>query len=344
MATDNEEVQRLAAGMTAKERQAFYDALFLAEASPTLFNAVDGGLMTLEAAVRKVRGHLLGLIEASPRKSGRPRDTAIRDALRQIVGTAQPCTVRQGFYQATVRGVVPKTEAGYDKVGRLLVEMRLEGSLPWEWIADNTRWMRKPTTHGSLQDAASWWAAGYRRDLVPALGRVEVWLEKDALAGVIYPVTAEWDVPLMVTRGYSSLSFLHTAAESWQTGADSDEPVTVYYLGDHDPSGRDIDRNIEKRLREFAPDTDLTFARIAVTEEQIAEWSLPGRPTKRTDTRARDWQGDSVELDAIPPDRLRDLVQANIEYHVDTEQLERIRTVEAAERESIRGFAEALRP
>jgi len=279
--------------------------------------------------------------EASPKKSGRPRDAITRLALSEIVENVKPCTVRQAFYQATVRGVVPKTEAGYDKVGRLLVEMRLDGSLPWEWIADNTRWMRKPRTYGSLEDAATWWAAGYRRDLVPALGRVEVWLEKDALAGVIYPVTEEWDVPLMVTRGYSSLSFLHNAAESWRMDwRDAlDQPVTVYYLGDHDPSGRDIDRNIERRLREFAPDTRLRFERIAVTEEQITEWNLPGRPTKRTDSRSHSWVGDSVELDAIPPDRLRDLVRQRIDSHVNPYTLERIHAAEAVERESIRAFA-----
>ena len=277
------------------------------------------------------------IFKASPRKSGRPRDDATRLVLWSIVDAVRPCTVRQAFYQATVRGVVPKTEAGYDKVGRLLVEMRLDHSLPWEWIADNTRWMRKPITYGSLGDAAQWWAAGYRRELVPALGRVEVWLEKDALAGVIYPVTKEWDVPLMVTRGYASLSFLHSAAESW------DEAVTIYYLGDHDPSGRDIDRNVEERLREFAPDIDLTFERIAVTEEQIARWNLPSRPTKRTDTRSRDWVGDSIELDAILPDRLRDLVRTNIESHVDEDQLDRIRVAEAAERESLRDFARGFK-
>ncbi|HVC41840.1 MAG TPA: hypothetical protein VND54_07685 [Candidatus Saccharimonadales bacterium] len=282
--------------------------------------------------------------KASPKKSGRPRDAITRLALLEIVESVSPCTVRQAFYQATVRDVVPKTEAGYDKVGRLLVEMRLDGSLPWEWITDNMRWMRKPRTYGSLEDAATWWAAGYRRDLVPALGRVEIWLEKDALAGVIYPVTEEWDVPLMVTRGYSSLSFLHTAAESWRMDwrnedAEPEDPVTVYYLGDHDPSGRDIDRNIERRLREFAPDTRLRFKRIAVTEEQITEWSLPGRPTKRSDTRSHSWVGDSVELDAIPPDRLRDLVRRRLEAHVNPDTLARIRSAEAAERESIRDFA-----
>ena len=179
--------------------------------------------------------------------------------------------------------MIPKTEAGYDKVGRLLVQMRREGSLPWAWIVDSTRWAREAMTYDGLEDAVTWWAAGYRRTLVPALGRVEVWLEKDALAGVIDPVTREWDVPLMSVHGYSSVSFTHTAAETWQTGEHCDEPVTVYYLGDHDPSGRDIDRVLERDLRQFAPNTALTFTRIAVTEDQIAEWQLPGRPTKQSE-------------------------------------------------------------
>lgn len=282
-----------------------------------------------------------GVIEASPRKFGRPRDEAARDALFAIVADAAPCTVRQAFYLAMVRGVVAKTEAGYDKVGRLLKSMRLDGELPWSWIDDNTRWQRKPTTYGGLDDAAVAWAAGYRRTLIPALGLIEIWLEKDALAGVVYPVTAEWDVPLMVSRGYSSLSFLHDAAEAWQSG---DDPVFVYYLGDHDPSGRDIDRNIESRLREFAPGIDLDFRRIAVTERQIAEWNLPGRPTKKSDSREAKWGGgDSVELDAIPPDTLRTLVRAAIEAHVDPETHARILAVEAAERGSIRAFGTALR-
>ena len=105
-----------------------------------------------------------------------------------------------------------------------------------------------------------WWFA-VPRVLSPAVwdeqnAYVEIWLEKDALAGVLVDVTQKWDVPLMVTRGFASLSYLHEAAE---TIRDQNKPTYLYYFGDHDPSGVDIPRQVERRLREFAPDSDITF-------------------------------------------------------------------------------------
>jgi hypothetical protein len=87
---------------------------------------------------------------------------------------------------------------------------------------------------------------------------VEIWLEKDALSGVIYPVTAEYDVPLMVARGYASLSFLHSAAEYIDS---LDVPTFIYHLGDYDPSGVNAGEKIEETLRELAPKADITFKR-----------------------------------------------------------------------------------
>ena len=111
-------------------------------------------------------------------------------------------TVRQVFYRLVSSGVIPKTEASYKNiVVRLLGIMRREGDLPFRWIADNTRWMRKPSTYSSLEHALDNTIATYRRALWDQQDSyVEIWLEKDALAGVLYDVTAEWDVPLMVTR------------------------------------------------------------------------------------------------------------------------------------------------
>ena len=111
-------------------------------------------------------------------------------------------------------------------------------------------------------------AAAYRRDLwARSETAVEIWCEKDALAGLIYAVTEEWDVPLMVTRGYPSLSFLYSAAEAYRA---EDRPIFLYYLGDFDPSGVDIPRQVEARLRRLAPEVPLTFRSVAVTEAQIA--------------------------------------------------------------------------
>jgi hypothetical protein len=119
----------------------------------------------------------------------------------------------------------------------------------------------------------------------------------------MYPITAKYDVPLMVARGYASLSFLHSAAEAI---AELDKPAYIYHLGDHDPSGVNAGEKIEETLRELAPDADITFERLAVTPEQIQEWKLPSRPTKTTDSKAKKFGYDqSVELDAIAPDDLR---------------------------------------
>ncbi len=167
-------------------------------------------------------------------------------------------------------------------------------------------------------------------------------MEKDALSSVIYPVTAEYDVPLMSARGYASLSFLHEAAECI---ADLDVPAYIYHFGDHDPSGINAAEKIEKTLRELAPDAEICFERVAVTPEQIRQWDLPSRPTKTTDTRAKKFGSDtSVELDAIEPDLLRDLVRACIERHLDADDLAILQAAEESERKLLIGLAEGLAP
>ena len=224
----------------------------------------------------------------------------IRAGIYEIAAAGNPMTVRQIFYQLSTRGLIDKTEAEYKQtVGRLTATMRLEGDLPFYWIADNSRWMRKPRTHSSLKNMLDITASAYRRALWDDQDvYVEIWLEKDALSGVVYPVTSQWDVPLMVTRGYPSLTFLHDAGDI--LGCE-DREVFLYYFGDWDPSGLDIARNVEERLHEFSDYADINFERIAVTPEQVHQWNLPTRPTKKTDTRSRSFKGASVELDAIPP-------------------------------------------
>jgi hypothetical protein len=113
--------------------------------------------------------------------------------------------------------------------------MRRAGGLPYDYLADNTRWQRKPRTFDSVEDALRDTAAFYRKNLwTTADWYVEIWLEKDALSGVIYPVTSLYDVPLMVARGYASLSFLHSAAEYINSLT---VPAHIYHFGDFDPSG-----------------------------------------------------------------------------------------------------------
>lgn len=267
----------------------------------------------------------------------RRQDTAvICEAIVDIATAEGPVTVRQLFYRLVSLGLIPKTEAAYDRtVVRLCKEMRLDGDLPWWCIADNSRWMRKPDTYDGVSSFLATAAASYRRALWEQGDEyVEVWLEKEALSGVLHPLTAEWDVPLMVTRGYPSLTFLHEAAGELVL---RDQDVTIYYLGDFDPSGLDIPRNVEERLWEFGADIS-RFERLAVTEQQITDWSLQTRPTKRSQKNylAVGFSGDSVEVDAIPPAQLVELVEQAILSHVDEEAVEKLREVEASEREGLR--------
>jgi hypothetical protein len=265
-----------------------------------------------------------------------------RDALFWIIHAGRPMTVRQVFYQATVRGLVEKAESGYGKVHTDLTVMRRTGQLPYDWLADNTRWQRKPRTFNSVEEALKATAAFYRKSLwTDADAYVEIWLEKDALAGVIYPVTSMYDVPLMVARGYASLSFLHTAAEAIN---DLAVPAHIYHCGDFDPSGVNAGEKIEETLRELAPDAEIYFERIAVTLGQITAWALPTRPTKASDTRSKNFGSISVELDAIEPNQLRAIVQAAIEQHLPQEQFEILKAAEESERDLITRLVGKMRP
>jgi hypothetical protein len=267
---------------------------------------------------------------------------AIREAIIAVLRQHRPATVRQVFYQLVSMGAIAKTEAEYKQtVGRLLTDMRIERRIPFGWIADNTRWQRKPTTDSSLEAALRRTAELYRRAVWDDQDAyVEIWLEKDALAGVLSEVTREYDVPLMVTRGYPSVSYLYECARDLYT-IGMDKEIHIYYFGDRDPSGGDIPRNVEARLREFTDhEPTIHFEVVAVTKEQIAALNLPTRPTKRSDSRAANFDGESVEVDAIPPDTLREMARSCIEQHLDHQRLAAVIAAEESERHILRTYAD----
>ena len=264
------------------------------------------------------------------RRSTKAEVLARRADIWEITKLARPATVRQVFYRATVAGLVPKSEAGYAMVQTDLVLLRRRGLLPYGWLADNTRWQRKPTTYSNVETALREAAHYYRKDLwLEADCYVEVWLEKDALAGSVEPVTSAYDVPLMVARGYASLSFLHAAAEKI---AGLDVPTYLYHLGDYDPSGVNAGEKIEQTLREMAPGAEIHFERIGVTPQQIEALNLPSRPTKTTDSRSKGFGAISVELDAMEPVMLRALVEQAINRHMPTDRYEELRLIEHHDR------------
>jgi len=240
-------------------------------------------------------------------------------------------TLRGVYYRCVVAGVVDKTEGAYRLVGRELLKLRRAGVVRYADITDGTRLIRKPRSWSSVDDMLADAAASYRRALWHDQDvEVMVFTEKDAISGVLYPVTANWDVPLGILRGYASEFFAHSVAEEILAAG---KPVVAYQFGDHDPSGVDAWREFSAKVAAFAPAADVDFVRLAVTVEQILEMDLPTRPTKQTDTRARGFTGGSVEVDAIAPSVLRRLLKEAIAGHVDERALDLTEMAEASERD-----------
>jgi hypothetical protein len=279
--------------------------------------------------------------EASPIKRVRATKAEMEERAEFLIDYATehgPVTVRGLYYQAEVASLpgISKSDKDYAKVQRQVLNLRREGRLAYSDIADATRWMRKPTTHDSVEAALQATARLYRKNLwLDADDYVEIWDEKDANAGVIYPITSLYDVPLMVTRGFSSETFAYEAI-----AARNGDPRTyyVYYLGDFDRAGQDAAKSLQEKLERFADEEgiDLVFEQIAVTEKQIADWNLPTREPKRKSAADKKWPHDfACELDAIPPDLLRDLVETYINLHLPQDKLEVLKAAEESERDII---------
>jgi hypothetical protein len=270
-----------------------------------------------------------------------------RQFLLEIVKEQQPMTVRQVFYRAVVKGWVEKTEKGYGYVQRDLVKMRWDGTIPFDWIIDTSRNIRgsQGFNFDSVQEYVDWKLklipAGYSRNLLADHDcSIQVWLEKEALAGVVYPIAMEWDVPLYCARGYSSLSFLHEAAQDLES---KKRPARIFHFGDYDPSGQDAIATVQRDLPLLAPNTanrGFEFTIVAVTPEQIVNLGLPTRPTKRTDTRSGNFGNESVELDAIEPNELRQMVTDTLAGCFPPGAREANEARQEAEREEIRRLLE----
>lgn len=268
----------------------------------------------------------------------------VNDAIVTAVNVEHPISVRGLYYRVVSAGAVDKTDPAYQLVSRQLVKLRANGVVPYEHITDGTRMMRKPRSYDDLDQMLEDAAASYRRALWnDQPNEVIILSEKDAISGSVWPVTAAWDVELGITRGYSSVTFSYSIAQTVLHNTANYKTTRIYQIGDHDPSGVDAWRSLQATVREFAPRGDVEFERLAVTEEQIYEFGLPTRPTKSSDTRAKGFRGESVEVDAIPPTVLRRIVEAAITRHIDPEALRLTQIAEQSERDiltAIRGGAE----
>lgn len=277
--------------------------------------------------------HLLLIPERNERYLYTLQDNKLKlrkDILSVFASYKDAMTVRQMFYRMLNFGY-EKSEKFYGQVQREMLKMRESGALPYGFVADNTRSYYKPKTYSGLSDMLERSKILYRRSLwddTPE--RVEIWLEKEALRGVLWPVTSQFDVPLYVTKGFASVSFIHEAVME----AKQREALThIYFFTDHDPSGMKVAESIEKRMKKMGAD-HVVFHRAALTPEQISENNLPTRPTKKSN-HSKGFTSDSVELDAMEPQMLKNIVEGCITKHLDDYRYQMLLRTEEAERETL---------
>lgn len=272
--------------------------------------------------------------EARPIRRSRATKAEMEERRGALVALAKehgPCSVRHLFYRAVVGGVpgITKTDSGYAKVQRLMLELRRDHQVAYELVVDSTRWMRKPNTWDSPDEALRHVAALYRRDLwSDSPFRVEVWAESDSIGSTVMDITESWVVPLFVTRGFSSETFAYNAADNWKQTPDR-QPV-VLYVGDHDPHGLSIETNLRAKLGMFTEDMfeRIDWLRIGVTWEQVEDFNLPGTEPKKPYGYPL-----AVEAEALPPRFLRTYLDLAIRDHVDESEMQHLEAVEAEERD-----------
>lgn len=227
-------------------------------------------------------------------------------------------TLRQLFYQFVSRGLVPNSQAEYKRLGSIVNDARLAGLIDWKSIVDRTRFVRENSHWSNPQSILRSAAASFRLDKWKnQIFRPVVFIEKDALIGVIENVCKQLDIPYFACRGYVSQSEMWAAGERYVSWIKLGQMPYVIHLGDHDPSGIDMTRDIRERLEMFTGVGAVMVVRIALNMDQIEQYDPPPNPAKLTDSRCGsyvDKYGDnSWELDALDPSVINDLIKKEVD-------------------------------
>jgi len=257
---------------------------------------------------------------------------AILEATKAVIAEEKQTTIRHLFYRLVGFKLLEKTEKEYRHLVGYLTAWRRAGLVPYSAFADHTRRYYGNVTYSDMESMLIRSRDLYRRDLWASQNKlVEVWTEKDAMANILADVVAPWGVAVFPVHGFSSLTAVYSAAESFKSHLSAGREVHVYYFGDHDPSGISIERNIIESLREDH-NTEIDFQRVAVLPDQIRGYNLPTRPPKKTDTRARGFEGEAVDIDAMPLQVIRELAEDCILRHIDPAEWESAKRIEAQEK------------
>ncbi|EHB7098202.1 hypothetical protein MOQ99_002346 [Listeria monocytogenes] len=237
-------------------------------------------------------------------------------------------TLRQVYYQLVANGIIENKERSYKNLGSLISNARLAGLIDWNAIVDRTRFLRGFNYETSPENAIKRLSQRYGTD--PWAGQknhVEVWVEKDALVDIVGQASNKLNVNYFSCRGYVSQSAMFRSARrlaNWQLAG---KDITILHLGDHDPSGIDMSRDIEERLATFEIFPDVK--RIALNMDQVDEYTPVPNPTKLSDSRAADYISqfgyESWELDALQPRVIDDLISEHINPLIDWGLMESVK-------------------
>lgn len=264
-------------------------------------------------------------------------------------------TLRQLYYQLVSRDAISNNTREYKKLGSIVNNGRLAGLIDWDMIEDRMRTTSTNPHWDSPADIVKTAARSFYRSRWEKQDYyIEVWCEKDAVSNIIQPVCHKWDVPFMANRGYSSQSAMYKAYERYRGAYFEKKKLSLIYLGDHDPSGIDMTRDIQERMelflgyRELVAEVNipLDVHRIALNMNQVQQYNPPENPAKMTDSRfegyALQYGTSSWELDALEPSVLSTLLTTEIEKYIDWDLWKQVEEQEEKEREQINKLIELL--
>jgi hypothetical protein len=229
-------------------------------------------------------------------------------------------TLRQLYYQLVSRDIIPNRQSEYKRLGSIINDARLAGLIDWLAIEDRTRDLRALSHWGSPSEIVETCANQFHMDMWEGQDyRPEVWIEKDALVGVIEGVCNELDVAHFSCRGYTSQSEMWVAGQRLRRYNKSGQTPIIFHFGDHDPSGKDMTRDIIDRLALFMG--GLEVKRLALNMNQVEQYNPPPNPAKTTDSRygayIAEFGDESWELDALEPRVIAELIRTNVQALLD---------------------------
>jgi len=268
------------------------------------------------------------------------------DICNEYVAQGYILTLRQLYYQFVARGHIANSQKEYTNLGNLISDARLAGLIDWDAIEDRTRNLEAQATWDSPKEVLEGAAKQFKYDYwnnQPV--RIEVWVEKEALVGVVERTAFKYRCPYFACRGYSSQSETWRAGQRFKDYFDKGQSIKVIHLGDHDPSGIDMTRDNKDRLWLFSEESNVKVIRVALNEDQVRLHNPPPNPAKLTDTRAADYirkfGDESWELDALDPTIIDELISAEIEKYIDWDNWDEIKAKEKASREKIAELAKS---